>query len=154
MSEAVNSLLTLFDGTSMVPESDIFFMTPGWFGVFTAFGFPDTELPADPGAFHELPRACLNQVHLGEIKVQEELPCGVYRPAGGDSLVGIMAEGPVMTGGCPWALSACQTVGVLDVPGFYRLILSHPATAGQVQIYLKAYPVQYMTHKPALLFGG
>jgi hypothetical protein len=65
-----------------------------------------------------------------------------------------MAEGPVVAGGCEWALSACETMKILDMPGLYRLVLNDPAASATVQIYLRYYPIEYLSRDAALYFGG
>lgn len=154
MSEAANTYLTLFDGESLTPESDIFYIISGWFGIFTAYGFLDSRVPVDPSLPYVRQQACLNQVHIGSTVYPQEYPCGVVRPVGHGVSLEIAAEGPVITDNCPWHLSACQTVGLLDVPGAYRMVLNDPAAAGVVQIYLKAYPLSNLSRNSALFFGG
>jgi hypothetical protein len=151
MSEAVNVPLALFDWNSVCAMSDIFYISPGWFGVFRAFGFLSNKVPVIAGRAYARQMVCLNQIQLGLVVEDRDMPCGVMRRAGDTQGIEILAEGPVILDSCVWRLSACQTVNVLSLPGAYRLVLNDPAAAGVVQVYLKAYP---LTERPNAPLGG
>jgi hypothetical protein len=144
----------LFDTTSLSVESDVFCITPGWFGLFSAFGFKSVKVQLEPGKPKGRQAACLSQVLTRTVIVPEELPCGVVREVGSDRRVEIIAEGPVTANGCMWSLSACETMKILDVPGLYRLTLNDKAATATVQVYVRYYPLDRLSRDPALYFGG
>ncbi|MDR1872026.1 MAG: hypothetical protein LBS60_08965 [Deltaproteobacteria bacterium] len=154
MTEAVATSLVLFDDKSLEQSSELFYITSGWFGVLSAYGFLDISVPIDPDLPWTKQRACLNQVELGNVIIPEDRPCGVINKAGSNSYVEIIAEGPLALHGCPWHLSACHNKAILDIPGTYRLILNDPVAAGSVQIYLKVYPLNSLSKNSALSIGG
>jgi hypothetical protein len=145
----------LFGPESFTAESDLFYVTPGWFAVLSAFGFLPVPVPVDPDRPRVIQRACLYQVQVKAVPdpAPEDLPCGVFLPAPGVRIE-VADEGPVVTGGCPWELSACDTARILDLPGIYRLVLNDPAAAGTVRIYMTFYTLDLQSRNPALHFGG
>jgi hypothetical protein len=133
------SYLAIFDETSMAAESEVFWISPGWVGVLRAFGFAELPVTVDPDKPKVRQRACLNQLVVRAWDWPEDgTPCGVYRDSREFPLI-VEAEGPVKTDGCPWQLSACRTVGLISLPGAYRLVLNDPAAAGTARVYMKAY---------------
>jgi hypothetical protein len=147
-------LIELFNTTTFRQDSELFYITRGWFAVLYAFGFDPIPVEIDPDFPRTAQRACLNYVLTRAETVYEDLPCGVFLEVGANTRVDIIAETPVLTGGCAWHMSACDNMKILDLPGLYRFVLNDPAAAGSVQIYLRYYPLTDRSRVPALDFGG
>jgi hypothetical protein len=133
-----------------------FFVSPGWHAEFLALNFaarlvrPDPELPMVAQA------ACLYRILYKEFV----LPDPERDACGGGFLdmarmqPEILAETPIITGGCPWSLSHCDNFRLLDVPGVYRLVLNDPEAAGTVSVYMTAHPLPPWSLRPSRLYYG
>jgi hypothetical protein len=144
--------LALFDENSASVMSDLFYVNSGWTGILRAYGFHGLHQEVETGYPRALTMACVNQVQMADFTKRYEAPCGVFIPA--DMVdIRIVNEGPVVTDGCNWAVSACHTLALIDIPGVYRLVLNNPSALGSVFVYLQARVSGSMSRASALFFG-
>jgi hypothetical protein len=148
------SALTLFDGDSKSQYSETFYLVPGWWGLLTAHGFNPDPVVVDPAEPKTLQMACVTRLRMlyDERFVKTECGCGYGREMY-PGMVGFF-EDPVVVRGCPWTLSACDTIRVLTVPGLYRLILNDPSAVGEVFVEFDAYTAGTIIRADALSFGA
>lgn len=144
----------LFHESSSQLLSPAFYVAPGDVMLFQAFDFEDTPRAVDPDEGQVIPAACLRQILLqspGDLKELLSVGgTGVFN----SSLRGAgLAEGPVISEDCPWELSACQTVALLDIPGVWRLELNDPASLGQARVYVRALEAGFIRRPSRLYFG-
>lgn len=60
----------------------------------------------------------------------------------------------VVSGCGGWNLNACWNVGIITVPGTYRLRFNDDGAPGIVTIYADIFSVQDLYVPPRLVFGG
>lgn len=146
--------VVLFDETSVSTESPLFYVTSGWFGVLTGFGFATTRTTVDPELPKVMQKACVKLVRATyDPEVKLDQPCGCFPELPRASLAGIQ-ETLAVSGGRVWSLSACDTIALIDVPGVYRLTLNDPAAVGAVTVLLRAMTADSFSRPSALYFGG
>jgi hypothetical protein len=145
----------LYDDKSFYAESPLFYLSPGYVGVFKAFGFQPGLVLVDPAKPKTTQRACLKQVYWQLAKHEFDRPCGVF-PTGPEvsQVGGAYLEETVMTDGCPWEISACDNHRALDSPGLYRFVLNDPAAVGNVFVLFYAYPAARPIAASAPTFGA
>ena len=146
----------LFDEQSGSLYSPAFYVAPGKAALFQAFGFSSLKREVEPGQAWAKPRVCLRQIlyqapdALPDLWLVDQV-LGVFR----EGLKGqVMAEGPVVTRGCPWSLSACDTMALLDIPGSYRLELNDPESLGEARVYMRALEPEAVPRRSARLYWG
>ena len=146
----------LFDEQSASVFSPAFYVAPGKAALFQAFGFETVSREVEPGRAWARPQVCLRQILYQAPDVLPDLwlvdqVLGVYR----EGLKGlVMAEGQVITHGCAWTLSACDTIALLDIPGSYRLELNDPGSVGQARVYMRALAPEAVPRRSARLYWG
>lgn len=136
-----SSPIWLFNESTLAEASEFFYVSPGWAGVFSAFGLLARPVPVDPDKFWTVQRFCLMQAFVQSFRIPEDKPCGVASEPGSDYKTMIVAEGPVVKDGCEWSLTACDNVKTLSVPGLYRLVLNDPAALGQASAAVRFFPI-------------
>jgi hypothetical protein len=142
----------LFDGSSASGESPLFYVTSGWFGVLTGFGFEPAPVAVASDLPKTMQRACVKLVHLDFEIGRDFAPCGTLPDVPKALLAGLL-EAPAVSRGRAWQLSACDTIALIDVPGIYRLALNDQAAVGAVTVHLKAMTADAMRRPSGLYFG-
>jgi hypothetical protein len=135
----------LFDSNSGYPDSEIFYLNPGYHAIVRSYGFYGGNVTPVAGSFATKQQACLKQIYRTFKKEELDGACGVF-PSIPSFGLDEYHEEVVISNGCEWHLSACQTVGVISLPGLYRLSLNDAAAVGNVHIYLTAYPLQMLVN--------
>lgn len=146
--------LAIFDEKSGSTLSDIFTVAPNEVGILSAYGLLSKIQNVPPGGNSAVPQRAVVQklAFSGGIFPNGDGSCKADAPLYIDPPYSY-AEDVVICG--PWALTACQNIGVLGVPGSYRLELNDTAAVGQVFILLTRYLKNEVGHIPeSLYFGG
>jgi hypothetical protein len=146
----------LFDERSVSQHSLPFRVLPGWLAEFQAFGFTAEPRRIEPDQAYTRPAACLWRVLYKAAPLPDypEYLCGPGIMDLSQHQAEVLDEGAIEVNGCQWSLTACRNLALLDLPGNYRLVLNDPAEAGQVRIYMRAYPKTDFNRNSALYFGG
>jgi hypothetical protein len=155
MTQGYAAPYPVFDGDSADAVSGVFWISEGWVAELMAFDFRDTRVSPEPGRPSVTQAACVRRVLLKgfEPPEPENLPCGVIPDISGYRAE-ILADGPLVTDGCAWGLSACDNYRLLDIPGGYRLALNDPGAVGQVRVYMVAHPLREWPSRPSRLYFG
>ncbi|MDR1314791.1 MAG: hypothetical protein LBQ12_14160 [Deltaproteobacteria bacterium] len=147
----------IFDSNSLPGEqaSAPFCLTQGWMAEFIAVNFADHPVRPDLGKPTVYQAACLRKILYKNFEMPDTdgAPCGPLPDVAGRKAE-ILTEIPVIAGGCPWSISACDNYRLLDLPGVYRLVLNDPDAAGTVSVYMLAHPRSEWPSRPSRLYFG
>lgn len=122
--------LFLFTDKQKTQDSDFFTVFPGHVAVLTAHGVPlGTHPSVIPGKYKEpykiyVERASVPPDDLNIIGVRSSLDGLSILPKLSPRYVSRVANC------CEWALTACDNLKVITVPGVYRLVMSDPSMLG------------------------
>ncbi|HDW3986216.1 TPA: hypothetical protein RMT71_003212 [Escherichia coli] len=143
---------TLFDDSSTSAYSRAFTVSPGGIAVLSAWGFSAYVTAISDAMPKNMPQLAVIQ--------KMAFDKGIYpngSACGNDD--GLISEPKYsyvedVTKCGLWALSACNNIAVLSLPGTYRLQLNDDAAVGTVFISLTRYSCQELGHIPESMYLG
>lgn len=142
----------LWSETNKTEFSSIF--TVPAFKVCLLFGtrFALEKYRADPTEFVVPQMVCVRRVlHGFTPKAKKQLHCDWVFDI--DAVKADKIEDEVITTcSAPWQLSACRNIGVIGLPGSYRLELNDPTAVGIVQVYAELYDANMFPTQVADVF--
>lgn len=118
--------------------SDVFTVPPGWSVVLFASGLSDEKVRKSAAEFKGPQMACVERLVFKGF-ISEQVPscdgqCGP-RTFPAEPLASVESFDYVETCAMPWTLEPCRNIGVIGVPGVYRLRLNDATAAGTAQVY-------------------
>lgn len=147
--------IVLFDEGSTYVQSDIFAVLPKKIVVLTAWGFSATKKVIEPGEPNNITqRAIVEKLAFNG---------GGYFVGDPDCVCKLNTQALVfpdtqyaedVTGCGVWNLSACWNVGIITLPGVYRLRFNDTGAPGSVIIYADIFNAEDVYIPPRLIFGG
>lgn len=146
----------VFNAKSASPESMPFYLYPNYIMAFYAYGFASESLPLSGDGTYGLQAACLSSILWKDNPLPKPNPNRPDTPVLDLSkYVGlIMAEQEIITNGCPWQLSACNNLALLDLSGSYRLVLNDPAAVTVAHVYYRVFHKEEFLHRNSSLYLG
>lgn len=142
--------------------SSAFHVPAGKVCVLHATGFADERVRTDAEQIVTEQAVCVHRIiaHEPEQGVYAPfddpyLPCGwIYdwTIVGTKEDGAVLGEEEIYTCGSPWQLTKCRNIGIIGVPGDYRLKLNDETAIGVVQVYAELYNVADIPHQIAPLF--
>jgi hypothetical protein len=135
----------LMDENTKEVESQCFSVTPGSVVEILGFGFADEAMKIDIKERTVPQEAYLEQLLFKEsvrqprLEHMHEVREGVTVYTLGDFYAAIREHDYVRVNGCCQALSKCNNIMIIAVPGDYRFVLNDESAIGNVRIYMRAY---------------
>ena len=122
--------------------SSAFYVIPGWSAVLFAAGLLEDKVRKSAAEFKGAQMACVERL-IYECESPELVPmCGVcnqnsyeIRPASAE----LKALDYVETCSLPWTLEPCRNLGIIGIPGVYRIRLNDATAIGTAQVYVEFY---------------
>ena len=131
--------------------SDVFTVPPGMVCVLFAAGLERYKAQTTNTEFKSPQTVCVRRLlYDADIVFEKNAVCDwVARVSAAVKI----ADEPVQTcgGGC-WSLTQENNMGVIGVPGTYRLELNDATAIGDVQVYADLYSIQSVAPQVAALF--
>lgn len=135
--------IPLWDDANNTLYSSHFFVKPGWSAVLFAANLSEEKVRKSAAEFKGPQMVCV-----------EKLIYDCKHPEPKDGCCGICShvrdvEAPqaelqavdyVETCSLPWSLEPCRNLGVIGIPGIYRLRLNDATAIGTAQVYVEFHP--------------
>lgn len=134
--------IPLWDDANDTLYSSPFYVKPGWSAVLFAVGLSEEKVRKSAAEFKGPQMICVERL-IYECRDAEPLPdcCGICSQSRGPRAPEaiLVAEDYVETCSLPWALEPCRNLGVIGIPGVYRLHLNDATAIGTAQVYVEFY---------------
>lgn len=133
--------------------SSLFVVQPGKCVLLVAVGLEEYATQTE-AAFKTPQMVCVERV------LHEFMP-GAIKPVSCDCdwvfrydrpLAKEVASEAVSVGGCRWALSQCDNVGIVGLPGTYRLRLNDATATDQIQVYAELFDASQIPAQMTSIF--
>jgi len=146
----------IFNSKSVTPESTPFYLYPNYVMAFYAYGFASESIQLSESGIFGTQAACLNSILWKDNPLPVPNPNAPPTPVLDlQKYVGqILAEQEIITNGCPWQLSACNNIALLDLSGSYRLVLNDSAAVTIAHVYYRVFPKEEMLPRNSRLYLG
>lgn len=133
-------LRPLWDKTNTTLYSSIFCVPAGQVCVLFASGLEMNKVRTDASELVAPQMVCVRRLLHGYdgISPRTDGQCGWIFDISQVRAEKLVDE-LVLTCGCAWQLTACRNIGILGVPGHYRLELNDATAIGVAQIYAELY---------------
>ena len=130
--------IPLFTEMSQSVDSPFFTLVPGEIALLQAFGLAETKARAE-GELLEAQMACLDMLLFAEgvVPVREPDFCPTYRLD--DYYTKILARETMWKDGCAYALTSCNNIMLLNIPGSYCLQLNDVTALGVARVYMRVF---------------
>ena len=123
--------------------SSHFFVKPGWSAVLFAANLSEEKVRKSASEFKGPQMACVERL-IYKFRRPEPKPdcCGICSHVFEVSLpeAELKAADYVETCSLPWTLEPCRNIGVIGIPGIYRLKLNDATAIGEAQVYVEFHP--------------
>lgn len=133
------STFALWSDSNDTKYSSVFMIPPGQSGILYAVGLGPEKLRTAPHEFKVPQILCVNRLlHGYTLAPLAEGSCGCVYDL---DLVRVdkLVEQAVITCEGVWQLTMCKNIGIIGVPGTYRLELNDVTVIGGVQVYLELF---------------
>lgn len=131
----------LYNGDSSSVYSPPFRVLPAHVGVLKAYGIGRMAAHVDKEKVRKHQAVCLNMLLYDAGKFPKGLGCGEDPTFSWEAAFGaLIAEETVITNNCCWELTACHNVGVITVPGQYRLMVNDDNMLKKINVTLDSHP--------------
>ena len=135
--------IPLWDDANNTLYSSHFYVKPGWSAVLFAVGLSGEKVRKSAAEFKGPQMICVEKL-IYDCKFPEPKPdcCGICshsREIEPPEAV-LVADDYVETCSLPWALEPCRNIGVIGIPGVYRLHLNDATAIGTAQVYAEFHP--------------
>lgn len=133
----------LWDDANNTLYSSHFFVKPGWSAVLFAASLSDEKVRKSAAEFKGPQMACVEKLVYNckwpEPKADCCGVCSHVRELGLPEAE-LVAADYVETCSLPWTLEPCRNLGIIGIPGIYRLRLNDATAIGTAQVYVEFYP--------------
>ena len=148
--------VSIFDSNSVTPESAPFYLYPNFVMAFYAYGFASELIQLSESGSFGTQAACLSSILWKDNPLPTLSPNSPPPPVLDlQKYIGqILAEQEIITNGCPWQLSACNNIAMLDLSGSYRLVLNDPAAVTIAHVYYRVFPKEELLPRNSRLYLG
>ena len=121
--------------------SDVFYVAPGWCAVLFAAGLQQEKARKSADEFKGPQVVCVERLvfEAGKASPAEPSACGCIREFPAALSAKLKSAEHVETCSLPWELEPCRNLGVIGIPGAYRLALNDATAVGDVQVYAEFY---------------
>lgn len=143
----------LFTEYSASTTSQPFHINAGEVAIIQAYGFTEFTVDKPEGAPKTTQKACIDKLLWESGPLPSYVECGeplLSGRSGGSEIVG---EEQVYTERCAWTMDACHNIGILNIPGSYRMELNDTGALGIVRIYYMIVSVGAFPWNSKLFFG-
>lgn len=140
----IDANASLFSGIFSVPE--------GYAALLTATGYEGNKVRADASEVVVPKSVCVRKI-LSDFTRPDtsNLRCDcVFDMTEANAVV--VVDQIVRTCGAPWQLTGCRNIGIIGLPGYYRLEMNDSTIIGTAQVYLELIPVRCIPHHIKHLF--
>lgn len=147
------SLNPLWEPTNLTAFSSVFTVPPSQVCVLYAADLQKEKYRMDASEFKVPQVMCIRRV-LHDFKESIDpncCPCGWIYDITGLAATKVVDQ-VVTTCGKPWQLSMCRNIGIIGVPGSYRLELNDATAIGRAQAYADLIPVDMVPSQIKDLF--
>lgn len=132
----------LWDDANNTLYSSHFFVKPGWSAVLFAVNLSEEKVRKSAAEFKGPQMACVEKL-IYDCKHPEPKSgcCGI---CSGTRAVEapeaeLQAVDYVETCSLPWTLEPCRNIGIIGIPGVYRVRLNDATAVGTAQVYVEFY---------------
>ena len=137
--------IPLWDSANDTIFSSAFFVKPGWSAVLFAVGLSEEKVRKSAAEFKGPQMICVEKL-IYDCRWPEPKPacCGICshaREVEGPEAE-LVAEDYVETCSLPWTLEPCRNLGVIGIPGIYRLRMNDATAVGTAQVYVEFFKHQ------------
>lgn len=134
--------IPLWDDVNDTLYSSAFYVGPGWSAVLFAAGLSEEKVRKSAAEFKGPQMACIERLVYECESPEIVSACGVcgqnsyeVRPA----VAELKALDSVETCSLPWTLEPCRNIGIIGIPGVYRVRLNDATAVGTAQVYVEFY---------------
>lgn len=149
----MSNLYELWSDTNNTLYSSVFSVAPGNVCVLYAADFPQKRVRTDAAEISGPVTACIRRLLFGFTPDETlNLTCSwIFDTSRGK--VDKLVDQIVTTCNGVWQLSMCRNIGIIGVPGSYRLELNDATVIGKAQVYAETYSMnQLPLHVKDLFF--
>ena len=133
----------LWSETNGTMWSDAFSVPPGYCVVLFASGLAEEKVRKSAEEFKGPQMACVERLILKGVPQDPMKPCDGQcgpRAAQSDPSAKVELSDYVETCSLPWTLEPCRNLGIIGIPGTYRIRLNDATAAGTAQVWAEWYP--------------
>lgn len=129
------SLHALWDDTNNTLHSSVFSVAPGNVCILYAADFPAKRVRTDAAEVGGPVVACIRKILFGFTPDEyQNLTCSwIFDTSRGK--VDKLVDQLVTTCNGVWQMSMCRNIGIIGIPGTYRLELNDATVIGKAQVY-------------------
>lgn len=143
----------LWEPSNVSEVSSLFVVHPGKCVLLAATGLSEYVTQTEAG-FRAPQMVCVERL-LFEFTKAALKPAGcdcdwIFNPSA--SMAKGVMDDTVAVGKCYWTLSLCDNMGIVGLPGAYRLRLNDPTAVGTVQVYAELFDTSQIPSQMTSIF--